>query len=344
MEREYQYDNIKFFLIFLVVFGHLLEYISGSICNNIYRIIYTFHMPVFIFITGYFAKFNKKKIIFQLFIPYLLLQTIYIIYDCKYISHTNISFQFVTPYWILWFLLTLIYYYLLIPLIDTDKTINKILFILGSIVISLFASATKNIGYYASLLRFFTFLPYFVLGYYFKKSKLKEYFNNNKIRWITGLLATLFVLLSSLYIIFNTKYTKYILYGSFSYNDAYYNMGMKAFLLILGLAWVIFFITIFPKKKLPFISYIGTNTFYIFILHGFIIKYLGVILKIFIYSEAINIFYAAAIALLLIIALGNKIIKIICNYLLNYEWIYNLIIKIKDKLNTWKKQNGCEKT
>lgn len=64
MEREYQYDNMKFILILLVVFGHLLEYIRGDISENIYRIIYTFHMPVFVFISGYFAKFKKKKIIF----------------------------------------------------------------------------------------------------------------------------------------------------------------------------------------------------------------------------------------------------------------------------------------
>lgn len=49
MEREYQYDNIKFILIIFVIFGHLLEYIKGDISENIYRIIYTFHMPVFYF-------------------------------------------------------------------------------------------------------------------------------------------------------------------------------------------------------------------------------------------------------------------------------------------------------
>lgn len=64
MERGYQYDNIKFILILFVIFGHLLEYIKGDISENIYRIIYTFHMPVFIFISGYFAKYNRKKLFY----------------------------------------------------------------------------------------------------------------------------------------------------------------------------------------------------------------------------------------------------------------------------------------
>lgn len=173
MEREYQYDNMKFILILLVIFGHLLEYIKGDISLNIYRFIYTFHMPVFIFISGYFAKFKRKKIIFQLLIPYIILQTIYIIFDSKLFS-SAIVIQYVTPYWLLWFILTLLFYYLIIPLIDTQSSINKLFFIVGSIFLSLFISFTKNIGYYASLHRFFTFLPYFILGYYFKDSKLKE--------------------------------------------------------------------------------------------------------------------------------------------------------------------------
>lgn len=174
MEREYQYDNMKFILILLVVFGHLLEYIRGDISENIYRIIYTFHMPVFVFISGYFAKFKKKKIIFQLLIPYFILQTIYIIFDCKIISSSDIVIQYVTPYWLLWLILSLLYYYLLIPLIDTQNNFNKLFFIFSSVFLSLFISFTKNVGYYASLHRFFTFLPYFIIGYYFKTSKLKE--------------------------------------------------------------------------------------------------------------------------------------------------------------------------
>lgn len=46
--RDYQIDNIKGFLIILVVFGHM--FLASSSENNwLTTLIYSFHMPVFIF-------------------------------------------------------------------------------------------------------------------------------------------------------------------------------------------------------------------------------------------------------------------------------------------------------
>ena len=58
-ERDYQFDNIRLLLIFFVVFGHLLE--SFAIGSLLYRFIYSFHMPVFIFINGYFDAILSVK-------------------------------------------------------------------------------------------------------------------------------------------------------------------------------------------------------------------------------------------------------------------------------------------
>ena len=60
-KREYRFDNAKFILILLVVFGHILEHFQGRYVPGIYRTVYLFHMPMFIFISGYFAKFDRKK-------------------------------------------------------------------------------------------------------------------------------------------------------------------------------------------------------------------------------------------------------------------------------------------
>lgn len=60
--REYLYDNIRGILILLVVLGHALEYfrLDNKVGEFLYVFIYLFHMPVFIFISGYFSK-NLKK-------------------------------------------------------------------------------------------------------------------------------------------------------------------------------------------------------------------------------------------------------------------------------------------
>ena len=65
LERDYRIDGIKWLLIVLVTFGHVIEpALSNPIANKLYSIIYIFHMPLFVFIRGYNAivKDNEKMI------------------------------------------------------------------------------------------------------------------------------------------------------------------------------------------------------------------------------------------------------------------------------------------
>lgn len=92
-ERDYFFDNIKAVLIFLVVLGHFLLPIheGGNVLVLIKRLIYVFHMPLFVFVSGYFSKriykdgkYNFKKILY-LIKAYILfvvaIQAVYAISD-----------------------------------------------------------------------------------------------------------------------------------------------------------------------------------------------------------------------------------------------------------------------
>ena len=63
--RDYYIDNIKGVFIFLVVFGHLLDYLEEAdiaFATSVRTFIYFFHMPGFIFMSGYLAKsFSGKR-------------------------------------------------------------------------------------------------------------------------------------------------------------------------------------------------------------------------------------------------------------------------------------------
>lgn len=59
MGRDLSFDFIKGVLIILVVLGHVIQGLYGidnpDVWENLlFTIIYTFHMPLFIFISGYF--------------------------------------------------------------------------------------------------------------------------------------------------------------------------------------------------------------------------------------------------------------------------------------------------
>lgn len=58
LKRESYFDNAKFILIFLVVFGHFLQTFIADYAGVrvLYIYIYTFHMPAFVLISGFFAK------------------------------------------------------------------------------------------------------------------------------------------------------------------------------------------------------------------------------------------------------------------------------------------------
>lgn len=79
--REYLYDNIRGILILLVVLGHALEYfrLDNKVGEFIYVFIYLFHMPVFIFISGYFSKNlakGRSTAVETFLVPYLLLNMV----------------------------------------------------------------------------------------------------------------------------------------------------------------------------------------------------------------------------------------------------------------------------
>ena len=71
-------DLIKFFAIYCVILGHLIQYTAADPWNNlIWKLIYSFHVPLFMIMSGYFfssslklsfGEFIKKKTV-QLILP-----------------------------------------------------------------------------------------------------------------------------------------------------------------------------------------------------------------------------------------------------------------------------------
>lgn len=60
-QRLEYFDILKFFAIVLVVWGHAIQFFSTEYLDSfIYRFIYSFHMPLFMFIAGYFSVNSSK--------------------------------------------------------------------------------------------------------------------------------------------------------------------------------------------------------------------------------------------------------------------------------------------
>lgn len=274
--RNYRFDNIKFILIVLVVLGHFLELPKDSVTTEtVYRVIYLFHMPAFIFISGYFAKFNPDKILRSLICPYFIFQAIYLPFHYLLIlEEETFTLQFTKPYWILWYLMAMTFYYLLIPFFQTQNKHRQILTVFVAVIVSLLAGYDSSIGYHMTLSRFFVFLPYFLAGLYFRtdhKQITDKWQRNQPLRIFTDI-AALIGMASSVFYILNTKLSSFVLYGSLHYAKLNYGPSTRLLLFFFAACWIFTLFRLIPNQKIPLISSIGKHTFWIFILHGFVVE------------------------------------------------------------------------
>lgn len=102
-------DNLKGFLILLVVLGHCIQQINSAYqADLLFRYIYSFHMPLFIFVSGYVCyretmQWNTiRKRFFQLIIPFLVWTGVSAISSCDAYVITDIILRPERGLWFLW--------------------------------------------------------------------------------------------------------------------------------------------------------------------------------------------------------------------------------------------------
>lgn len=269
-------------------------------------------MPVFLFISGYFSKNNPKRILKYLYY-YVLFQIIYLIFDGLFIEGLplkDIVISFTTPHWILWYLVVLIYFCLICNLLDNVSNNKKFFIILLSFLISLLSGFDKDIGYFLSLGRFCGYLPFMVLGYYYKDLPFEKV---NKFKKSMGLiiLSIFGICLSIIYLTITQGLDARIFYFVHPYVENAYTMWTKLILLLIGFNWILFFILILGpifNKKIKILSTIGKNSLIVFIFHGFITETIGKL-------EILDIFYGYRIfvifilSILILLFLGNNFVS-----------------------------------
>lgn len=268
-ENIYYIDNIKFILIFLVVFGHLIErYLDNNdSLRGMYMFIYSFHMPLFVFVSGFLSKnLNKSNKIFlkQLIIPYIVLNVIW--YTLAYIYTKQSYLPLIYPGWTLWFLLSLFFWKVSLKHLIKIKYILPISFLLGLLV-----GLVPN-GDILSFSRTIVYLPFFLLGYYTKYDDIDRLNKNSNI-WLGILGISLFIALF-LFISENNTIDYRFLYGSYSY----YELGLNIFegilyriaLYIISIVLSILIIILIPNKK-TFYTHIGKSTMCIYVFHVYIV-------------------------------------------------------------------------
>ncbi len=277
--RDRVYDHAKLILIFLVVLGHIIEpFISKSRgLEGIFNFIYLFHMPAFIFISGYFTKGKLTfrtglKLSLDYFVLFIMIQLVFVAV-MKGIGIDQYQFLTVQPAYIYWYLFAMFVWSLMLPAalwLGRSVKIGIGRVFLVSVLVALGAGYIDQIGWAWSLSRIVVFFPFFVLGYYFKSRGwiIYQVFPN---RWM----ALAVMLAGALMMwIWPDLFQFNLLSGANSYAKIGLNdTGLIVRLVLYLTQWMMImaFFTLLPKR--PFVlSHLGTKTLTIYIFHGFIVK------------------------------------------------------------------------
>ncbi|SNU02570.1 Fucose 4-O-acetylase [Ruaniaceae bacterium KH17] len=160
------WDNARFLMLLLVVAGHMVESIrsEGLGPSWFYTFIYLFHMPVMMFIAGYFAhaeiSWKAAYSVVQLLAAYLAWELIIGVVRYLLTGWTPSGHFLTTPSWAMWFLVSLASLKVLLPFVMYLRHPLAI-----SVIISLASGAFLDIDTVFSVSRTLGFLPFFVGGY-----------------------------------------------------------------------------------------------------------------------------------------------------------------------------------
>lgn len=270
--RDYLFDNLRAILIILVVWGHLLTSIKDDYegLRSIYIFIFFFHMPAMTFVSGYFSK-NLEKIRSSAFVtvlvPFLILNVFNYAFKMLILREEFYGFRFFRPYWGLWYLLALFLWKFFL------KDLLRIRFILPlSILFALFSGFSREFSEYLALGRTICFLPFFLLGYFCTPEHIA------KVRRIPKLLGLLVILAAgalSAYAAVNADFDMEALYLRGPYPQETEVRAMLLRLLVYAVAIaMIFAITNLVTAKKTALSYVGTSTMTVYVLHLFTIPLL----------------------------------------------------------------------
>lgn len=288
MKRDIRISNIKGLLIFLVVFGHLIAPYQEKF-NAIYLFIYSFHMPLFVLISGYLAKKASYNKIINLLLLYIIFQFLYQGYITFIIPDHEFELSVEEPYYHLWYLVSMALWSMLVivyyktKLRDIDrKLLVAVCFIIGitSKFITVYVvSWMQNLSpafdsYTLSYQRTLSFLPFFFLGLLLTEEKLEFLYRCLKNKWIPVLIIPAVI---AYFIFADDTNQENILKGSYAVDQMKGSLLSTSGEILMGyliaLIMCLVILNLINNKRCIFTKW-GDHSLSIFLFHIFITRYI----------------------------------------------------------------------
>lgn len=276
-KRDPYFDNVKYLAIVLVAMAHAWEPVmEGSrTARALYMVAYTFHMPAFIVVSGYFSRSfdmsaaKVKRLVTGVAVPYVVFETAYSLFK-RYADDTpDHPISLVDPWYLTWFLVALFVWRLTTPLWQSLRHPLPV-----ALVVAVLASFSPTIGDDLDLQRVLQFLPFFVLGLRLRP----EHFDLVRRREVRMLAPAVFAAAA----VFAYWAAPRMQLGWFYRSNSAQEMGAPWWsgavmtLLMFGCALLltVAFLSLVPRRRTWF-TVLGAGTICGYLLHGFLVKGAG---------------------------------------------------------------------
>lgn len=256
--RVAYWDNLKGFLILTVVFAHFLWGFQTKhpLFNVAVDCIYLFHMPAFVFVSGYFGKGNRspsaEAVIRLLFLYFVFDGVMKLLF-----GYTSL----LVPWRSHWYLLAVATWRVSARYLAKIPGIQLIL-----LAISVFAGFFPSINHTFSAARILAFYPFYMAGYLLKPEENDALLRAPyKKRLLTGLPFLLASVLCGLFASWRFQYSDNLLTMGPYQNPA--DPIKRLFLFLVAFLTIRALRRLCPAENLPFLTAAGRNSLWIFLFH-----------------------------------------------------------------------------
>ncbi len=197
MARDNRIDSLKGLLIILVILGHVITTLDNvNVVNHaVMGLIYIFHMPLFILISGYLTKSPEQQSSRDMWrgvLNILITLGIFQLLDSVRIYLYGGSFTIAMerfPLGVLWYLLSLAYWKVMLHYTPKFLLRRPILYLALAAILSVLCGLTK-LGGLLSLQRTMNFYLFFLMGYYYRHGELNaRWWGNNVVHAAVAVVA-----------------------------------------------------------------------------------------------------------------------------------------------------------
>ncbi|MEE1229369.1 MAG: acyltransferase family protein [Lachnospiraceae bacterium] len=283
--RICKWDNVKCLLIFSVVLGHFANQFAAESMKmkSLSIFIYSFHMPLFIFLSGLLQKrwdgekkFDWNKPLFYIILGYTLK---FAIYGIKLVFGKNPTFHWFGDTGLPWYMFAMAAFMVITYLL---RKVNPKIVLPLWIAVACAAGYVESIGSFLYLSRILVFFPFYYMGYHLNGKDVMEFTDLKPIKALSVLVISV-VGYISLFKIDRAYHYIRLLTGRNAYSLVHVSggVGWQDRLLCYGLAICMgaAMISLVPNRKLPVAGYIGQNTLQIYFWHRlvlYVIMYVNV--------------------------------------------------------------------